>query len=363
MKPKRLALFLFALASIPSLCAAPTVLAAEAGPLKRVEFVSGGLVPTPANVPLWIGKPLGYFAEEGLDPHFFFARGGTEVAQAIANGSAMMGIPTVDPMLNAASRGMDIGLVGVYLYFQKNIYHLAVPKDSPITQISQLKGKRIGIISFGNPSELYAKAALREAGVGPAEATFLPLGVQEQVGAALRAGQVDAISNVDFTFIAIESAGIPLRVLPPPPLLARLFGQVLGVRRDSVRDDRKTVVGLSRAVAKATVFTLANPEAAVRLHWKMFPESKPKNKPEAEALKDSLKILASRATVWNIEGAPVRKWGYLDPNRWDAMIRFLGLEGKVKDPERVFTDVLLDEINQFDEAKIREQARTYRVTD
>ncbi len=363
MKRKRLALILFALTSLSSLCAPPCVLAAEAESLKRVEFVSGGLVPTPANVPLWIGKPLGYFAEEGLDPHFFFARGGTEVAQAIANGSAVMGIPTVDPMLNAASRGIDIGVVGVYLYFQKNIYSLAVPKDSPVTQISQLKGKRIGIISFGNPSELYAKAALREAGVDPAEATFLPLGVTEQVGAALRTGRVDAVSNVDFTFIAVESAGIPLRVLPHPPLLAKLFGQVLGVRRDTLRDNRKMVVGLARAVAKATVFTFANPEAAVRLHWKMFPESKPKGKPEAEALKDALKILASRATVWTIEDAPVRKWGYMDPSHWDPMVRFLGLEGKVKDPERVFTDVLLDEINQFDEAKIREQARSYRPAD
>jgi len=337
--------------------------AAGGEPLKRAEFVSGGLVPTVANAPLWIGKPLGYFAEERLDPHFFFARGGTEVAQNIATGQAVMGIPSVDPMLNAASRGIDLGLVGVYLYFQKNIYHLAVPRESPITQIGQLKGKRIGVISFGNPSELYAKAALREVGVDPAEATFLPLGVQEQAGAALRAGQVDAICNVDFTFIAIESAGIPLRVLQPPAPLAKLFGQVLGVRRDSLRDDRKTVVGLSRAIAKATVFTLANPEAAVRLHWKAFPESKPKNKTEGEALKDSLKILASRATIWSIEDASVRKWGYMDPSRWDPMVRSLGLEGKAKGPGRFFTDILLDEINQFDEAKIREQARSYRVAD
>ncbi len=363
MKLARLAWLLVVLTSTFLLSARSVAVAAEGGQLKRVEFIVGGLVPTPANVVLWVGKPLGYFAEEGVDPHFFFARGGTEVAQNIANGSAFMGIPSVDPMLNASVRGTDLGLVGVYLYFQKNIYHLAVPKDSPITQISQLKGKRIGVISFGNPSELLAKAALREVGVDPAEATFLPLGVQEQVGAALRGGQVDAISNVDFTFIAIEGAGMPLRILQPPPLLAKLFGQVLGVRRDSVRDDRKTVVGLARAVAKATVFTLANPEAAVRLHWKMFPESKPKNKTEAEALRDSLKILASRATIWSIEDAPVRKWGYMDPSRWDAMVRILGLEGKVKDPQRFFTDALLDDINRFDEAKIREQARAYRVAD
>lgn len=363
MKLKRLAWFLVLLASAPPVSARSVAVAAEGGPLKRLEFVVGGLVPTVANVVLWVGKPLGYFAQEGVAPNFFFARGGTEVAQNIANGSALMGIPSVDPMLNAAARGTDLGLVGVYLYFQKNIYHLAVPRDSPITQAGQLKGKRIGVISFGNPSELLAKAALREAGVDPAEATFLPLGVQEQAGAALRTGQVDAISNVDFTFIAIENAGIPLRILQPPPLLEKLFGQVLGVRAESVRNDRKTVVGLSRAVAKATVFTFANPEAAVRLHWKMFPESKPKNKPEAEALKDALKIIASRAKVWSIEDAPVRKWGYMDPSRWDAMVRILGLEGKVKDPQRFFTDVLLDEINQFDEAKIREQARAYRVAD
>jgi len=45
------------------------------------------------------------------------------------------------------------------------------------------------------------------------------------------------------------------------------------------------------------------------------------------------------------------------------MVRLLGLEGKVKDPQRFFTDALLYEINQFDEAKIREQARAFRPAD
>lgn len=338
-------------------------LAGEGRPLKRVNIVVGGLVPTVANVVVWVGRPLGYFAEEGLEPDFLFARGGTEVAQTIATGQAAMGTTTVDPMLNAAAKGVDLGLVGIYVYFQKNIYQLAVPKESPVAEIAHLKGKRIGIISFGNPSELYAKAALREIGVDPAEATYLPVGVTEKTGAALRAGQVDAISNVDFTFVAVESAGIPLRLMPHPPRLARMFGQVLAVRRELLRDDRRTAVGLARAVAKATVFTLANPEAATRLHWKMFPEAKPKGKPEAEALKDALQVLAYRAKVWSLDDAPVRKWGALDPGGWDAILRLLALEGKVRDPQRFFTDTLLDEINQFDEARIREQARTFRLPD
>jgi NitT/TauT family transport system substrate-binding protein len=338
--------------------------AADGRAAKPATIVLGGLVPSVANVPIWLGKPLGYFAEEGVDPDIHFARGGSEVAQAVATGQATLGVTTVDPLLSAAAKGTDLGLIGVYLYFQQNIYQIAVLRESPITEIAHLKGKRIGIISFGNPSEVYAKAALREVGLDPAaDATYLPTGVVEQVGVALRTGQVDAISNVDFTFVAIENAGVPLRLLPHPPRLAKLFGQVLTVRGEVLRDDRRTVVGLARAIAKATVFTMANPEAAVRLHWKMYPDQRPRNKTEVEALKDALRTLAVRDRAWSIEGASVRKWGYLDPGRWDVIVKFLGLEGKVGNPERFFTDALLDDVNRFDEGKIRGQAKAYRVTD
>ena len=41
------------------------------------------------------------------------------------------------------------------------------------------------------------------------------------------------------------------------------------------------LAGVARGIAKATVFGLANPEAAVRIHWKLYPASKPQSGDDA----------------------------------------------------------------------------------
>ena len=44
--------------------------------------------------------------------------------------------------------------------------------------------------------------------------------------------------------------------------------------------------GLARAYAKGTIFTIANPEAAVRIVYEVFPQTKPTGKDEATAVRE-----------------------------------------------------------------------------
>ena len=61
-----------------------------------------------------------------------------------------------------------------------------------------------------------------------------------------------------------------------------------------IRDNPKMVVGMCRGIAKAVHFGLANPDAAVRLHWKLYPQSKPQGSDEARPLSDSRRVFMSR---------------------------------------------------------------------
>lgn len=54
------------------------------------------------------------------------------------------------------------------------------------------------------------------------------------------------------------------------------------------------------------------------------------------------------------------KWCDFPPNAWKKYIEMVGLQGKV-DPTKFYTNELIDEVNDFDEPKLRAWARSLKV--
>ena len=59
----------------------------------------------------------------------------------------------------------------------------------------------------------------------------------------------------------------------------------LSTMQSSVDKDPGMVIAIARGVAKATVYALANPECAVKLHWQHYPATKPTGADEATLIK------------------------------------------------------------------------------
>jgi NitT/TauT family transport system substrate-binding protein len=331
-------------------------------PPAKTRFAIGQAVFNPGLAIAWIGQDLGYFAEEGLDPQFIQAAGGPQVIQLLAGGGAEFGLQNLDPLLFAAAKGNDVPIRYFYNYAREVVFQMAAKPESGITEVRHLKGKRIGVTSFGSTSVLYAKTAARAVGLDPEkDITLIATGVGGQAASALYGEQVDALSMWDALFAQIENLGFKLTHLPHPAGVEGVPGASgLTVRTDYLQQHRQHAVGLGRALAKATVFALENPEAAIRIHWKMYPETKPKGKSDEQAFKDELHVVRARYPKYALEKGQVKKWGAASRQEWDAFVRWLDLEGKV-DIGRFLINDLLDEINQFDAEKVRDQARRYRM--
>src|SRR5699024_5788924 len=56
------------------------------------------------------------------------------------------------------------------------------------------------------------------------------------------------------------------------------------VRNESLENQPEIVEGFLRATLKGMVFTYTNPKEAVKMHWEMFPESKPSDADEPGTL-------------------------------------------------------------------------------
>ena len=122
-------------------------------------------------------------------------------------------------------------------------------------------------------------------------------------------------------------------------------------------------MGLARGYAKGTIFTIANPEAAVRILYEIFPELKPTGKDEATAIRDDTRVLQARIVNWKLEKAGVKRWGESSESNFAAYADFLFKWGVIKDKvdaRDLITNELIDQINQFDVAKITAEAKAYK---
>jgi NitT/TauT family transport system substrate-binding protein len=303
---------------------------------------------------------LGYYAAEGVDIEVVNMSSASQTLQALATGSvefATLGATTYLPIY-AKNPALDI--IGVYNWLRQSQVQVGVKPDSPITSIADLKGKRIGIRNQGDTGYFGLQAMFEELGYSPTkDAEYISVGSGGPAGAALYGDRIDALAIWDGEMARVELAGFKMRFLPNTPGLQKLFGAAYGISRTSLKNDRERYVGMFRAMAKATIVAGANPELAVRLHWQVYPESKPKGKSEEEAMREALYILASRKDKWF--AAPWqadKRMGASTAEEWQAQIRYAHLEDQIKDPGVLFTNELIADINNFDRAAVEQTAKT-----
>lgn len=330
--------------------------------LTRVRLTINSKVLVPGIANLWVGQYLGYFAAEGIEPQWATSEGAGQNFQLLLTGATDIALGIQDPILIRAAKGEDPTLIMVYNYNRGIIYRLGVKPESTIREVAQLKGRKIGILSFAHPGLIYAKIVLRDAGLDPEkDVEYLVVGQGAPAGKALYDGAVDVLAYWDFHWLQLEGMGFKVRLLPQPTAVEDIrAGHALAVRRDYLEKNRSLLAGFLRAVAKGTVFTLENPEAAVRIHFKMFPESIPKGVDFETAVRRATAEVVTRAPLLRKEMGGLRFFGEFGREAWLGYAKFLALAGKV-DPARYYTNDLIREANDFDVEKIRRQASGFTL--
>src|SRR5262249_39633018 len=147
----------------------------------------------------------------------------------------------------------------------------------------------------------FAKAVASSAGLDPdKDIKFLATGVGAPAAVALQKKEVDVLALWDTLQASLENRGLVFRRLDTP-IVFEMLGQTLATRDDYLAENPDVLVGFARGVAKATLFGLTNPEAAVRIHWKLFPASKPQGGDDAKLLKDALHVFDARFALQRVD--------------------------------------------------------------
>jgi NitT/TauT family transport system substrate-binding protein len=314
-----------------------------------------------AAAPYAIATKMGWYKEAGIKVELVPLPGSTDCVKAVATKDVNYGVPSIEPV--AIIRPQGVKIKNFYTAYQANIYGIAVPDDSPIKTFADLKGKKIGVTSMASAGVIVARALARNNGFDPdKDISIVVAGEAAQTAALLRSKQVDALSQFDTQYALTENAGAKLRMLDTKDIAIFPSNGFIALE-DTLANKRAEAVAVAKGYAMGTVFAIANPEAAIRILWEVFPQTKATGKSEEEAMRNDVKTLEARAKSWRLESVGAKKWGENLVKNYDAYVDFLIKNGVLKEKvpaTDLVTNDLIDDINKFDAAAIEKQAKAWK---
>lgn len=174
---------------------------------------------------LYLAREQGYYDERRI--RLVELTSATESASALRSGAVEASALSLDEVLGLVECGTDLRIVLVFDDSAGADVLLARPD---IADLAGLRGRRIGV-EHSAVGALVLDAALRAAGLTPADIILAPLTVDEQA-AAYRAGQVDAIVTYDPISVQLRAEGA--RPLFDSRRIPNQIVDVLAVRGDAL---------------------------------------------------------------------------------------------------------------------------------
>ena len=336
---------------------------AKAAPLRKITYAV-------ATADLNVGYPyatlpkaLGYYQQEGLDVEIVPGQSSAAVAQLLLSGRADVGLAQPDPIVIQCVK-IKIPLLSFYAVCRRATNRIVVNPNSPIQSVRDLRGKRVGVNDLGSGGVIYLRVRLKEAGMTMNDVQLLSVGYGTPSFEALKNKSVDA--EVSFTggVARQQIAGYAVRVLPLTPTEMDQYSYNLFATQSFIANNPDFIAKLGRATAKATVFLMTNPEAAVRAFWKQYPDRAPKDRNNPKALANDLAILKSQIADMGADQLPVDfPWGSQQAAIFTKIEDYLVNAGQISSPiapTGLFTNAFATQYNQFDHSIIVNQARNWK---
>src|SRR3989475_2198853 len=222
--------------------------------------------------PLSVAQELGYMREEGIDLDLQVVNGSSALVQQLAAGNAQMGVILAPNTLLGFAEG--VRYKAFYDFLTRNTFDVRVLPDSPINKLADLKGRNVGTIDLTRGDLPLLRAQMQRAGLAPArDVTFVALGPTMSVHAmALKENKVQALNISWNNTVSVEAVGGKLKCITCDSEELQLASETTVATDTVFKQDRRYVVGLGRAMAKATLFAETNPDAAIAIMKKVAPQ-------------------------------------------------------------------------------------------
>jgi NitT/TauT family transport system substrate-binding protein len=209
-------------------------------------------------LPLTIAESLGYFKAEGLEVTIADFAGGSRALQAMVGGSADVVSGAFEHTINMQVKGQRLRAFALQGRAPQIVLGVN-PKTMPgFRNVAELKGKKLGVTAPGSSTNVLANFVLGKAGLKPGDVSIIGVGAGSGAVAAMRAGQIDAISNLDPVITLLARSG-DLKIVSDTRVVAeadKVFGGpmpagCLYAPQSFIEKHPATVQALANAIVRA----------------------------------------------------------------------------------------------------------------
>ncbi|WP_323010787.1 ABC transporter substrate-binding protein [Paracoccus sp. (in: a-proteobacteria)] len=302
-----------------------------AGGLKPLRFASNASAICLA--PVFVAQDHGIFEKHGLEVEIVNFGASTEaLLEAIATGKADGGVGMALRWLKALEQGFDVKITaGTH----GGCSRLVALQSTGIKELTDLKGKTIGVTDLAAPGKNFFSILLHQAGIDPETDVKWRAFSTDVLEIAAERGEIDAIADGDpRAYFWLNDT--PDKYVQIASNLDHGFENrvccIAGLSGSLVRNDPETARALTRALLEAQDWTVARPEDAA----KAFLPQAPKNR----SVEDLIAVLKDQTHDHTPTGADLKT----EIAQYAEELRAINVFRRSTDPqqfaERVYADVL-----------------------
>jgi NitT/TauT family transport system substrate-binding protein len=194
-----------AVAAVALMGSSPAI--AQAKPEKTKVVLGVGGKPLLYYLPLTIAERKGFFKAQGLDVEINDFGGGAKSLQALVGGSVDVVTGAYEHTIRMQAKGQDIRAVLELGRFPAIVIAVRKTLADKVKSAADFKGLKIGVTAPGSSTYLTAVYAMSKAGLKAADASFIGIGGGASAVAAVKNGQVDALSHLDPVISKLDADG------------------------------------------------------------------------------------------------------------------------------------------------------------
>lgn len=210
-------------------------------------------------LPLTVAEQLGYFKDEGLNVRISDFKGGSAALRAVVGGSADVVSGAYEHTINLQSKKQYFQAFALEGRLPQIVLGVATSKMANFHSFKDLKGMKIGVTAPGSSTNNLVKQLLTKAGLDPdTSVSIVGVGAGATAVAAIKSGEIDALSNVDPVMTKLEREG-DIRIVADTRTLkgtkdvwgAPLPAGCLYAPREFVQRNPNSVQALTNAIVRA----------------------------------------------------------------------------------------------------------------
>lgn len=278
-----------------------------------------------------IAKERGFFPEHWeVEVH----TGGFEAdsIKMVASGSDDFGLTSGIELLQARAKGVP--LVALCADFQKSPVSFLTLKSSGIQEVTQFRGKRVGI-KYGTDTELVFRALMQLQGLSARDITEVPV---KFATLPLVEQQVDIFPSFYMTDpVNLEEQGIALNFINPDDYGMLIYGNVLFTTEKTLDSRPDVVRTFVDAYVRGWQWAVENPEETGRIF-----EGLNDKVPAANQVK-----ILKRTVPFLLVNDKMDSFGRMEAKRWQATLDVLKQDPSASSLDLSKTDVATAFTNDF----------------